>query len=183
MTDFAFFERLPETLDTERLLLRAPASEDAADIARLANNRKIHDNLARLPHPYTLADAEQFVARAAKSHADGTNPEHVWAIHTRDENFIGMISLNFHAGEPAVLGYWLGEPYWGEGFASEAVAAIVDASDMAGLPMLAARVITTNKASIAVLAKAGFVTMGEAIDDCGPHKGIAITSLQRERRL
>lgn len=182
MTDFAHFEHLPETLDTERLLLRAPVSEDAADIARLANNKKIHDNLARLPHPYTVADAEQFVARSEKSRAAGIDPEHVWAIHTRDENFIGMISLNFHAGEPADLGYWLGEPYWGEGFASEAVAAIVAISDSAGIPALKARAISTNKASIAVLTKAGFVTMGEAIGDCGPHKGLAITSLQRERR-
>src|SRR5579862_9840881 len=45
-------------LETERLVLRAPRREDARAIAALANDRRIAENTARIPHPYGLADAE-----------------------------------------------------------------------------------------------------------------------------
>jgi len=176
MTDFTFFTQLPETLETERLLLRAPVREDVADITRLANNRNIYDMLARLPYPYTAVDAENFVDNIARSAS-----EYAWAIDTRDENFIGTIGLHLEPGKAPELGYWLGEPYWGEGFASEAVAAIVAAADAAGCPALTANVRSANKASLTVLTKSGFVKTGEAVTDCGPHKGVGVIALRRER--
>src|SRR5215475_267888 len=56
-------------LETERLVLRAPAHEDAKAIARLANDRRIAENTTRIPHPYRLADAEAFIAQV--NAADG----------------------------------------------------------------------------------------------------------------
>jgi hypothetical protein len=68
-------ERLPSApvfsapvLTTARLRLRAPQREDAPSIAVLANDRRIAENTARIPHPYTLADAEasSLISRRAR---------------------------------------------------------------------------------------------------------------------
>ena len=58
--------RIP-TLKTERLVLRAPRREDAADIVRLINDRRIAENTARIPHPYRLADAKDWIGGANTS--------------------------------------------------------------------------------------------------------------------
>src|SRR5947207_9615715 len=57
-------ERCIPVLETERLILRAPRLEDAKAIALLANDRRIAENTAHIPHPYRVADAEAFIARA-----------------------------------------------------------------------------------------------------------------------
>ncbi len=49
-------------LQTERLTLRAPRRADARIIAKLANDRRIAENTLRVPHPYGIGDAEQFIA-------------------------------------------------------------------------------------------------------------------------
>ncbi len=53
-------------LETKRLALRAPRLEDAKTVAALANDRRIAENTARIPHPYRLADAEKFIGGANK---------------------------------------------------------------------------------------------------------------------
>ena len=62
-------ERSIPVLETKRLTLRAPTLKDAKAVAVLANDRRIAENTARIPHPYKLADAESFIAGANK--ADG----------------------------------------------------------------------------------------------------------------
>ena len=63
---------LSTRLTTERLVLRAPRFEDAGKIAMLANERRIAENTARIPHPYALADAEAFLAAANRSDQETT---------------------------------------------------------------------------------------------------------------
>jgi RimJ/RimL family protein N-acetyltransferase len=67
----AFSETLREgstpVLETERLVLRAPRLEDAKAIAQLANDRRIAENTTRVPHPYKLADAEDFIEQVNKA--------------------------------------------------------------------------------------------------------------------
>ena len=141
-------------LETKRIALRAPRLEDAKTVAMLANDRRIAENTARIPHPYKLADAEAFIGGANKA------DEAVFLIALRDETVIGACGIV--NSEPAPeLGYWLGVPYWGQGYATEALHAVIDYAftDLAHAAVQAgARV--TNPASRRVLEKCGFQWTG-----------------------
>ena len=137
-------------LKTERLTLRALGPADAKAIALLANDRRIAVNTARIPHPYGVADAEQFLATTNKR--DG---ELCLAI-TLDGTLIGGCGLHPRDGGPEI-GYWLGVPYWGQGFATEAVRAVIKhAFADLGHDTLQSSARVSNPASRRVLEKCGF---------------------------
>ncbi|HEY7664040.1 MAG TPA: GNAT family N-acetyltransferase [Xanthobacteraceae bacterium] len=142
-------------LVTERLVLRAPRREDAQAIAALANDRRIAENTLRIPHPYGLSDAESFIARA--SAADG---ERVFLI-TRAGAVLGGCGICERDGEHPEIGYWLGVPFWGRGYATEAARALIDhAFGKLGCNRLFARARVSNPASRRVLEKCGFQWTG-----------------------
>ena len=157
-------ERLPaETLrdtgtvlETERLVLRAPRLDDAKAVAMLANDKRIAENTARIPHPYTLADAKDFIAKVA-----GSGAETVFAITLARGRLIGLCGLDRGRGEDPEIGYWLGVPHWGQGYATEAVRALIDHTfaDLA-LERLEAGARVANPASRRVLEKCGFQWTG-----------------------
>jgi RimJ/RimL family protein N-acetyltransferase len=138
-------------LETERLVLRTPTLADVKAIASLANDRRIAQNTSRLPHPYTMHDAETFVKSVEQQSGEAS-----FTI-SRDGDFMGMISVMSGRGEFPEIGYWLGLPYWGQGYATEAARAIIDFA-FEGLECTeiraGARVI--NTASRRVLEKCGF---------------------------
>lgn len=144
-------DSLPGRIVTRRLALRAPIRGDVPDLVRLADNKTIAGKLARLPSPYTRADAIGFVEIFAQR-----PDERPYAI-TLDEKFIGVVGFTFFEGHPPELGYWLGEPYWGEGYMTEAVRGLIEAAHKAhGFELIAARALADNAGSLNVLAKAGF---------------------------
>ena len=155
-----FHEGSIPVLETKRLALRAPRLEDAKAIAALANDRRIAENTARIPHPYKMADAEGFIAGANK-----TGGEAVFLITLRDDTVVGAcgIVLQKLMGQEGVpeLGYWLGVPFWGKGYATEALHAVVDYAftDLAH-DALQAGARVTNPASRRVLEKCGFQWTG-----------------------
>jgi RimJ/RimL family protein N-acetyltransferase len=125
-------------LETKRLALRAPRLEDAKTVATLANDRRIAENTARIPHPYKMSDAESL----------------------RDKTVIGACGVTAQETTPE-LGYWLGVPFWRNGYATEALHAVIDYAftDLAHTALQAgARV--TNPASRRVLEKCGFQWTG-----------------------
>ncbi len=145
---------------TERLVMRPPHVDDVDDLVALANNRKVADMLARMPHPYGVSDARMFIDRAAQG------GEAVYAL-TLAENgqFVGAAGLH-HGDYGLELGYWLGEPYWNKGYATEAAHALVDhafrASRVNALHV-SCRVI--NPASRRVVHKCGFQYAGQGMID------------------
>ena len=147
-------ERSIPVLETKRLILRAPRLEDAKAVAVLANDRRIAEN-TRVPHPYKLEDAETFITGA---NIEGGKT--AFLITLRDRTIIGMCGVDLR-DETAELGYWLGIPHWGEGYATEAAHAVIDytfgAFDYSALHS-GARV--TNPASRRVLEKCGFQWTG-----------------------
>jgi RimJ/RimL family protein N-acetyltransferase len=150
-----FNEACIPVLETKRLALRAPRLEDAKTVATLANDRRIAENVARIPHPYKVSDAEGFIAGANKA-----GSEAVFLITLRDETVIGACGIMNQEQAPE-LGYWLGVPYCGKGFATEALHAMIDYAftDLAHESLQAgARV--TNPASRRVLEKCGFQWTG-----------------------
>lgn len=146
-------------LKTERLVLRPPVARDAESITRYANNRKVWLALRdRFPHPYHLAHARQFIASISEE-----KPALTFGIDLDGEviGVIGVVPKLDIFRHSAEIGYWLGEPFWGRGLATEAVRAIVDYSfDRLDLTRLFAWVFDTNRSSVRVLEKAGFRAEG-----------------------
>ncbi len=147
-------ERCIPVLATERLTLRAPRCEDVKAIAVLANDRRIAVNTARIPHPYRLADAEQFIA--AVNRRDGE----VCFVIAHGDTLIGACGIDPREDAPE-LGYWLGARYWGRGYATEAVRAVIDyAFGDLEHETLQAGARVSNPASRRVLEKCAFQWTG-----------------------
>ena len=141
-------------LATARLVLRAPRRSDVKAIASFANDRRIAANTARIPHPYGIEDAEQFIAAVNKREGEACFVIMLECVP------IGICSVDLREDGPEV-GYWLGVPYWGRGFATEAVRALIDHAfgDLEHETLISgARV--TNPASRRVLEKCGFQWTG-----------------------
>src|SRR6185312_12825187 len=150
-----FHEGSIPVLETKRLALRAPRLEDAKMVTALANDRRIAENTARIPHPYRISDAETFIGGAGKA------GEAAFLITLRDGTAIGVCGIMFHYDDMPELGYWLGVPYWGQGYATEALHALIDYAftDLAHDSLQAVSRVT-NPASRRVLEKCGFQWTG-----------------------
>ena len=150
-----FHEGSIPVLETPRLALRAPRLEDAKAVAALANDRRIAENTARIPHPYQLTDAEGFITGANKP-----GGEAVFLITLGGKTVIGACGIMMQEQVPE-LGYWLGVNYWGKGYATEALHAVIDyAFTDLSHEALQAGCRVTNPASRRVLEKCGFQWTG-----------------------
>ena len=147
-------ERRIPVLETERLTLRAPRPEDVTAIALLADDRRIAENTTRLPHPYGVDDAEHFVATVNQREGEAG------FVITLDDTLIGVCGVDPREDGPEI-GYWLGAPYWGRGFATEAVRALIDhAFGDLQHETLQAGARVSNPASRRVLEKCAFQWTG-----------------------
>ena len=145
----------PPVLETARLVLRAPHLGDAKTLALLANDRRIAENTARIPHPYRAGDAEDFIA------ASGRGADTLFLITLRGGAPIGACGLAEQDGETPDIGYWLGVQHWGKGYATEAVRALIDhAFGTLGHDALQSAARVTNPASRRVLEKCAFQWTG-----------------------
>ena len=130
---------------------------DASNLAELLNNKKIMDNLRDgLPYPYTVKDAEDYIATMLSAKPENT---YAFAI-TLDEKVVGSIGVfrceNIHF-RTAEMGYYIGEPYWGKGIMTEAVKQVCDyVFQKSDIIRIYAEPFAYNTASCRVLEKAGF---------------------------
>jgi 8-oxo-dGTP diphosphatase len=150
-------------LATERLSLRPYRPEDAAELHRLINDWEVCRSLAAVPYPYPRALADEWIASAARSLADGS--AYHLAITGKEgdrEVIVGGVGLRVDAAAgTARLGYWVGKRFWGHGVAAEAAGRLARwALANLDLTRLEANVATDNAASIAVLRRIGFVHVG-----------------------
>jgi len=154
----SFRERSIPVLETERLVLRAPRLEDVKAVALQANDRRIAENTARIPHPYRLTDADDFIATA------NLGTETVFLITLRNGAVIGACGFTQIDRHPPEIGYWLGVKHWGKGYATEAVRALIDHifTDL-GDEAIQAAARVTNPASRRVLEKCGFQWSGAGL--------------------
>ncbi len=160
---------------TERLLLRSLRDSDAQAMVNAANNYDVARWLAVLPHPYTINDANVFILKSNKK------PVTSFGIFHRNK-FVGGIGTEGHTG----LGFWLAQDAWGNGFASEAVKAVLgwyfnetDADE------IRSGYIVGNHGSAKIQEKFGFETVREDEVDTLLLKGVnhVYTVLTRERWL
>ena len=144
---------------TPRLKLRRPAAGDAGVIARLAADYAIASMTTRMPYPYAEADARQFVELVGRQNRA---VERTFVIERDDEGLVGAIGFHGPPGAPLEMGYWIGRPYWGRGYATEAArGALQWAGTDWGRRMVVAGHFADNPGSARVLVKAGFLYTGE----------------------
>jgi RimJ/RimL family protein N-acetyltransferase len=147
------------TIETRRLRLRPLAKGDVGRIATYASDYDIARMTTRMPHPYGMADAEAFVHRAEQQ--DPTK-DATFAIEIENEGLIGVFGFFTQPGEPLELGYWLGKPWWNQGFATEAAIGALGWADRSwGKRRVMAGHFSDNPTSGAVLCKAGFLYTGD----------------------
>ena len=149
-------------VSTERLILRGPVVTDAPAIAGLANDINVAGMTGMIPHPYGLADAEAWIARAP---AIDWSRDASWVIE--HQAFGGVGGLGFKGGGPGAMGrpeigYWLGRPFWNRGYATEAVRGALKwvKRDWRKNVVVAGH-FADNPASGQVLCKAGFLYTGD----------------------
>ena len=146
-------------VETRRLMLRSPAPQDISRLAALANDADIARMTLRMPHPFSVDDAEDFVVGVA-----GQDPARArtFLIEHEDHGPVGVIGM-FEDKDPAPeVGYWIGRPFWGRGYATEALeGAVAWASRAWKRRALVAGHFADNPASGRVLEKAGFLYTGE----------------------
>jgi RimJ/RimL family protein N-acetyltransferase len=164
---------------TERLLLRPSWPEDAGELHQAIADEGIVRNLARAPWPYTAEDA----VRSATQEHDAHFPSFLMMLRTNGApRLIGACGIGNLNGE-AELGYWIGRPYWGLGFATEASRAVVEIAKAIGHKKLVANHFTDNPASGNVLRKLGFQSTGKTAERLSNGRGIATTCALYERAL
>ena len=157
------------SLESARLRLRPPTPDDVGALMALAGEWEVVKYTARMPHPYTQADAETWIAAA-----HGPEAAHrPFAIELRARGtFIGAIGFVAETDGAPEIGYWLGRPYWDQGYATEALKTLIDhAFGTLGLDRLAARAVLANRASHRVLEKCGFVRGRETVE-LAPARGV-----------
>jgi ribosomal-protein-alanine N-acetyltransferase len=143
-------------LETERLVLRPWRKGDEESLVRYANNLKVWINLRdHFPHPYTMEDARNWITRCLTA----LPPPVSFAIEHQGEAIggAGLLPMSDVARFTAEVGYWLGEPFWGRGFAAEALSRLTTyAFETFPYERLEALVFDSNPASAKVLQKAGY---------------------------
>ncbi len=146
--------KLP-TLATARLSLRPFLLSDAATVQRLAGERAVADTTLTIPHPYADGMAESWIAThegAWTRHESAT-----LAITAQDAGLVGAIALRIELPQRrAELGYWIGMPFWNQGYATEAARAIIGFGfAQLSLQRIYAHHFVRNPASGRVMEKAG----------------------------
>jgi RimJ/RimL family protein N-acetyltransferase len=142
---------------TRRLLLRPGFPEDAPALATAIGDEAIARNLATVPWPYRMRDAEAFLA----SPRDPVLPSFLVFERTgAGPRLVGSCGLGRRPLGRIELGYWIARPFWGRGLATEAGTALVDIARTLVLPSLEASHFVDNPASGRVLEKLGFEPLG-----------------------
>ena len=153
--------KMPPVLETERLVLRPFAAGDAADVARLAGDRRVANTTLRIPHPYDEGLAAEWIATHQPRFEAGEQA--VFAVTRRaGGELLGAAGLVIETVfDRAELGYWIGVPFWNMGYCTEACRAVLRyAFADLGLHRVFASHFLRNEASGNVMRKLGMTREG-----------------------
>jgi RimJ/RimL family protein N-acetyltransferase len=158
-------KRLP-LLRTDRLVLRPFTLDDAARVQTLAGAPEVYATTLNIPHPYDDGIAESWIRSHGPQFHDGRGVALAVTLAT-DGLLIGAITLGIQPQHRrAELGYWLGVPYWNQGYCTEAARAIVGYGfHVIGLHKISSRYMLGNGASERVMIKTGMKKEGELVDE------------------
>jgi len=183
--------RIP-VLESERLVLRGMTLDDAAEVQRLAGDERIAATTSLIPHPYPDGAAEEWIGTHEAEFAAGTGV--VWAMTRREgDELIGAIGLMIAVEhDRAELGYWVGVPYWNNGYVTEAGRLVLRYGfESRRLNRIHSHHFETNPASGRVMQKLGMTYEGTLRQhhkkwgrymDC-PHYGMLRKEYERTSRI
>lgn len=165
-------------LKTRRLILRPFRMSDAPDVQRLAGERAIADTTLNVPHPYQDGMAEQWIATHQPGFEAGELANFAITLQPKKE-LIGAIGLVIDArANRAELGYWVGVPYWGNGYCTEAGQAVIEFGfTKLKLNRIYATYFTRNQASGRVMQKLGMTregTLRQHVKKWGKYEDIVV---------
>ncbi|MBN2011787.1 GNAT family N-acetyltransferase [candidate division KSB1 bacterium] len=142
-------------LQTKRLILRAFKMNDAPVVQFLAGDFAIADTTSTIPHPYPNGAAEDWISTHETDLLMDRGID--WAIARRQDScLIGAITIRIKENEKAEIGYWIGKPYWGQGYCSEAAQEVLEYGFLVkGLNRIYAFHFSRNPASGRVMQKIG----------------------------
>jgi RimJ/RimL family protein N-acetyltransferase len=146
---------LPERALAYPVTLRPFGLRDAPRVQLLAGEREVAAMTALIPHPYPDGAAEEWIAGQARDQAAGR--EYTYAVTSSDDGtLVGAIGLRPVATERENLGFWIGQRYWGRGYATAAARALIAlAFGLLDIDALTASHLTRNPASGRVMEKCG----------------------------
>jgi RimJ/RimL family protein N-acetyltransferase len=160
-------------LETRRLWLRWPRQADATAIIRLAGEKAVAEMTGAVPHPYSPADADAFILGARTANAEGTRLAMAITPRAKPGQLIGVVGIKDDGSSVPTLGYWLGTPFWNNGFATEAARALIDAFFAYGEGQeLAASARVINPGSRRVLEKCGFTAVSSGLQGGPARRGV-----------
>ena len=147
-------------LETKRLILRPYEFPDADQVKNLAGDSRVSDTTLNIPHPYTIDMAREWISTHKIEWKERTGL--VYAVTEKGTGqLLGTVSLIEINESNAELGYWFGVPYWGNGYCSEAVKALIEYSfSVLDLSSLYAEYLASNPASGRVMVKNGMQYLG-----------------------
>lgn len=143
-------------LNTKRLLLNSFKESDAKLVAKLAGDKRVVEMTASIPYPYEASMALSWIQTHQKQKLDDLN--YIFAIRLRStEELIGCINIGLNTQHNrGYLGYWIGHPYWGQGFCTEALKRVLKFGfEEKNLHKIWAEHKTLNTASARVMEKVG----------------------------
>lgn len=151
------------TIKTARLTLRPLQLSDAPDIHRLAGDIDMASTTKGIEHPYKDGMAEKWISSCLRQAQDG-ELAHFAVTLAEGSEFIGAATLHFDDLKGAELSYWVGKPYWNQGYASETARALVNHGfTKLSLNRIYAAHFTRNPASGRVLKNAGMFYEGSQL--------------------
>jgi RimJ/RimL family protein N-acetyltransferase len=171
-------------IDTDRLLLRSPIAADAEPIAALLENWNVASWLVRVPFPYQVDHAAAWIERSIQERAAGVGWPYL--IVRRDDNVLmGCMDISIESdARVGTLGYWLGEPFWGHGYATEAAKAVIGfAFDILKLSEVNASALPDNDRSMRVLEKAGMTHIGREVEDTVERGQVEVEAFALNRKF
>ena len=143
-------------IKSKKFILRPVRRGDEESLRKNINNKKIYRNTLKIPYPYTLKDAREWIVKNLKEERRKKHSNVNFVIDI-DGRVVGAVGLDEIKEYKAEIGYWLGEKYWGQGIMTEAVRLVTKFGfNKLGLKRIYARVFPWNKASMRVLEKAGY---------------------------
>lgn len=155
------YDDIKKTIITDRLVLRLFQESDAPAVTRMCNNYNLYKSTLNLPYPYSIEDALGWIAL----HQENYKSDRFYEFAVTDKEsgeLYGAVALSnnqkFSNGE---IAYWIGEEFWGKGFATEAAQAVVDfAFRVKAYHKVYARYFISNPASGKVMQKLGMKEEG-----------------------
>jgi RimJ/RimL family protein N-acetyltransferase len=152
-------------IETPRLWLRWPRASDIAPVTSFASLAHVARMTALIPHPYPPGEAERFIMKARADNANGSAL--ILAITRKGSagQTIGLLGAHGTATADIEFGYILAPPYWGNGFATEAVKALASTVfSLTRANRILANSRVDNLASRRVLEKVGFCYVDTGLD-------------------